>query len=338
MMVTKAGAGEQPRHRRTAQSRGPGRRGEEEVVPDAEFTSYYGRRIVKESPWEIDIPIYLFTGGVAAGSSLLAAGADLTGRAALRSGCRMGALGGMVITLGALIHDLGKPSRFLNMLRTVKLTSPMSMGTWILIAYGPMAGLTAVSELSDLLPRRWAVIARLLRGSGRPAGMVAATFAPALGVYTAVLLADTATPSWHEAHRELPFVFAGSAAAAAGGLGLLVAPTHQTGPARRLAVGGAALEAAADQLMERSMGITAEPMHTGRAGKYLGAAKALNAAGVAGAVFAAGRSRVGAAVSGASFLAGSLLTRMGIFEAGQASARDPKYVVVPQRERQGREE
>lgn len=327
---------EQPRHRRRGQRKGWGKRGEEKMVPDADFTSYYGRRIVKESPWEIDIPIYLFTGGMAAGSSLLAAGADLTGRVGLRTGCRVGALGAMVVTLGALVHDLGKPSRFLNMLRTVKLTSPMSMGTWILIVYGPMAGLAAASELSDLLPRRWAAVSRLLGGSGRPAGLVAATFAPALGVYTAVLLTDTATPSWHDAHRELPFVFAGSAAAAAGGLGMLVAPTDQTGPARRLAVGGAALEAAADQLMERSMGITAEPMHTGRAGKYLATAKALNVAGVAGAIFAAGRSRVGAAVSGASFLAGSLLTRMGIFEAGQASTRDPKYVVVPQRERQER--
>jgi hypothetical protein len=56
------------------------RRGDRSMVPDAEFTSYYGRPIVKPSPWEADIPAYLFAGGLAAGSSLLAAGADLTGR------------------------------------------------------------------------------------------------------------------------------------------------------------------------------------------------------------------------------------------------------------------
>ncbi len=57
-----------------------------------EFRSYYGRPIVKPSPWEADIPAYLFAGGLAAGSSLLAAGADLTGRPALRRSGRLGVL------------------------------------------------------------------------------------------------------------------------------------------------------------------------------------------------------------------------------------------------------
>ena len=122
------------------------------MVPEAEFTSYYGRPIVKPSPWENDIPAYLFSGGLAAGSSLLAAGADLTGRPALRRSGRLGALAALGFSMVALVHDLGKPSRFVNMLRTAKLTSPMSVGTWILSLYGPFAGAAAAAEIVDLLP------------------------------------------------------------------------------------------------------------------------------------------------------------------------------------------
>jgi hypothetical protein len=46
-----------------------------------------------------------------------------------------------------------------------------------------------------------------------------------------------------------------------------------------------------------------------------------------------GRSRLVAATAGAALLTSSALTRLGIFEAGVASTEDPKYVVVPQRER-----
>jgi hypothetical protein len=315
--------------------RGQGGRGggDRSMVPEAEFTSYYGRPVVKPSPWEADIPAYLFSGGLAAGSSLLAAGADLTGRPSLRRAGRIGALGALGFSMAALVHDLGKPSRFLNMLRTAKLTSPMSVGTWILSLYGPFAGAAAAAEVVDLLPeraRRGPL--RLLSAVGRPAGVVAGLTAPPVAAYTAVLLADTATPSWHSAYKELPFVFVSSAAAAAGGYGMLTAPVAQAGPARRFAAGGAVVELLMEQQMERSMGLTAEPLHAGKAGRLMKAARVLTIGGAAGTVLA-GRSRTIAALSGAALMAGSVATRFGIFEAGQESARDPKYTVVPQRER-----
>ena len=308
------------------------------MVPEATFTSYYGRPVVKPSPWEADIPAYLFSGGLAAGSSLLAAGADLTGRAVLRRSGRLAALAALAFSMVALVHDLGRPSRFLNMLRVVKLTSPMSVGTWILSVYGPFAGAAAAAEVVAMLPagaRRGPL--RLLAAAGRPSGLLAGLFAPPVAAYTAVLLADTATPSWHEAHRELPFVFVGSAAAASGGLALVTSPTHETGPARRLAAGGALLELLAEHRMERSMGITAEPLHQGRAGRLMTASRVLTAVGAAGAVLS-GRNRPLAVLSAAALLAGSACTRFGVFEAGQESARDPKYTVVPQRERLDRGE
>ncbi|WP_204163822.1 NrfD/PsrC family molybdoenzyme membrane anchor subunit [Nocardioides solisilvae] len=337
--VIGSAGGRRPRRAGGRRKHGPGI---EQVVPDAEFTSYYGRPIVKAAPWEHDIPAYLFSGGLAAGSALVAAGADLTGRPQLRRTSRLGALVALAFSGAALVHDLGKPSRFVNMLRVAKLTSPMSVGTWILTGYAPGAGLAGLAELLDLVPadrRRDGVLgsaSRVLSWVDRPAGLWGALFGPPLAAYTAVLLSDTATPSWHESYRELPFVFVGSAAAASAGLGLIGAPVHETGPVRRLAVGGAVLELVAEHRMERSMGITAEPLHEGRAGRLMRAAKVLTAAGAVGAALS-GRSRALGVLSGAALMAGSACTRFGVFEAGIESANDPKYTVVPQRERLARE-
>jgi formate-dependent nitrite reductase membrane component NrfD len=305
------------------------------MVPDATFTSYYGRPVVKAAPWEKDIPAYLFLGGLAGGSSLLSAGADLSGRPGLRRVGRLGALVGISASMFALVHDLGRPERFHHMLRVAKPTSPMSVGTWILTAYGPAAGLAGAAELRPLLPARLrdGLVGKLLGLAARPAGLGAALLAPAVASYTAVLLSDTATPTWHEAHNELPFVFVGSASAAAGGLGMALAPLSESGPAQRLAVGGALLELAAEHKMERSMGLTAEPLHQGRAGQLMQLSKTLTAFGALTAALLGRRSRAAAVVAGTALMTGSACTRFGIFEAGQDSARDPKYTVVPQRER-----
>ncbi|MDQ1360702.1 MAG: hypothetical protein QOJ44_1079, partial [Acidimicrobiaceae bacterium] len=185
------------------------------------------------------------------------------------------------------------------------------------------------------LPARWrdTPAIRLLQALTRPAGVAAAVVAPAVASYTAVLLSDTATPTWHGGRGEMPFVFVGSAAAAAGGLGMLGAPPSQAGPARRMAVAGALVDLAAAQRMEASMGLAAETLHQGRAGHLMGASKACTALGAAATALFGARSRAVSAVAGAALLAGSACTRFGIFEAGQASARDPKYTVVPQRRR-----
>src|SRR3954451_3390869 len=258
---------------------------------------------------------------------------DLPGRAGLRRTGRLGAICALTFSMAALVHDLGRPERFLNMLRVAKLTSPMSVGTWILSTYGPFAGAAAAAEVVDMLPPSLRVgPLRLISSLGTSAGLVAAVTAPPVAAYTAVLLADTATPSWHEAYRELPFVFVGSAAAASGGLGMLASPLREAGPARNMARGGAVVELLMERQMDRSMGITAEPLHSGKAGALMRASKALTIGGAVGSLLA-GRSRVAAVASGAALLAGSACTRFGVFEAGQQSARDPKYTVVPQRER-----
>jgi len=303
------------------------------MVPEATFTSYYGRPVVKPAPWKADIPAYFFLGGLAAGSSLLGAGADLTGRPELRRAARLGSLAGISLSMAALVHDLGRPGRFLNMQRVVKPTSPMSVGTWVLSLYGPLVGLAAAAELGGRLPQSLQGPARVLALTARPAGIGAALVAPVVASYTAVLLSDTATPTWHDAYPHLPFLFVGSAAAASGGMAMITSPVDQAGPARRMAVAGTLAEFAVDQRMEAAMGLTAEPLHEGKAGSYLLIAKACNMIGVVGTVLAARRSRSASVISGAALMAGSALTRFGIFEAGQQSARDPKYTVIPQRRR-----
>ncbi|WBB68667.1 NrfD/PsrC family molybdoenzyme membrane anchor subunit [Micromonospora sp. WMMD812] len=319
--------------------RGGGRRrgGEELRVPEAEFTSYYGRPILKAPVWKWDIAAYLFTGGLSAGSALLAAGGQLTGRPALRRAGRVTALAAITASAGFLIRDLGRPSRFHHMLRVAKLTSPMSVGTWILTAFGPMAGVAAISEAAPLLPERGVpgLARRLLPPVGQAAGLAAAVTAPALATYTGVLLADTAVPSWHEAYPELPVIFAGSALASGAAVGLIGAPPAQAGPARRMAVAGAALELAGSHRVETRFGLLGEPYRTGRPGQLLRAGRMLTAAGVAGALLGR-RSRALSVLSGAALLGASVATRFGVFYAGVASARDPKYTVVPQRERADR--
>ncbi|OKI85186.1 NrfD/PsrC family molybdoenzyme membrane anchor subunit [Micromonospora sp. CB01531] len=318
-------------------SRRKGRRGgggEQINVPPAEFTSYYGRPILKPPVWKWDIAAYLFTGGLAAGSSLLAAGGQLTGRPALRRAGRVTSLAAVSASAYFLIHDLGKPSRFHHMLRVAKPTSPMSVGTWILSTFGPAAGLAAVAEAVPWLPERGllGVGRRLLPPAGHAAGLLAAATAPGLATYTGVLLADTAVPSWHDAYPELPIIFAGSALASGAGVGLLAAPTAQAGPARRLAVAGAALELWGSHRVENRLGLLSEPYATGTPGRLLRAGRALTAAGVAGALVGR-RSRLLSGLSGGALLAAAVCTRFGIFHGGVASARDPKYTVLPQRER-----
>lgn len=309
-----------------------GRRGEPTVVPDAEFRSYYGRPVLKPPVWKHEIPAYLFTGGLAAGSAVLAAGADLTGRTELRRVTRLGGLTALVASTYLLIADLGRPDRFHHMLRVVKPTSPMSVGTWILSAFAPGAGAAAVSEL---VPQRWAHTwpARLLRWLARPLGLSAAAAAPALASYTAVLLSHTAVPGWSEVRDELPFVFTGSAAASGGGFGMLAAPLAENGPARVFAAVGTVQELVASRVMEQRMGLIREAYEHGQAGRLGRAAEVLNVAGLLGTVFLAGRSRAGAAASGLALLAGSALQRFRVFDAGVETTKDPKYIVVPQRER-----
>lgn len=326
----------------TGRARG---RGEQPVVPEPEFSSYYGQGVVKAVPWRHEISVYLFTGGVAGGSGLLAVGAHLAGHDALRTSARLTALAAAGASGVALIADLGRPERFLNMLRTLKLTSPMSVGTWIFSGYSASAGLAAACEVDRLLGGRRGgpglpVLGALLRPFDAVGTAGLALFSAPLAAYTAVLLSDTATPVWFESRRHLPQVFVSSAALASGGVQMVLLPTGAAGPARRLAALGALGDLVAVHRLEQHLeheGVL-EPLHTGHPGTMVRTAKACVLGGglgalAAGALRGTPAGRVVSVASGLALAAASALTRFAVVEGGQASARDPRFTVEPQRRR-----
>ncbi|GIH16476.1 NrfD/PsrC family molybdoenzyme membrane anchor subunit [Rugosimonospora africana] len=287
------------------------------------FASYYGQPILHAPNWApVDIASYFFLGGLAGASSVLAAGAHAAGLPALARTSKVGAAVAIGGSLAALVHDLGRPGRFVNMLRVLKPTSPMSIGSWLLSGYAPVTVVAAASALTGRATR----LGALATGT---AGLLG----PVVVEYTSVLIGDTAIPAWQDGHRELPFLFAGSAAAAAGGLGMLGAPVAQAGPARRTAAFGVLVDVCASKLMRQRLGMVAETYQRGRAGRLMRAARGLAVAGALGGLLLGRDNRAAAAMCGAALLAGSMCVRFAVFEAGLASARDPRYTVVPQRTR-----
>ena len=297
-------------------------RREQLMVPRADFRSYYGLPILKKPTWSArDVASYLFLGGTAGASSILAAAAQLSGRPGLARVAKLSAATAIGGSLVALIHDLGRPDRFLNMLRVFKPTSPMSVGSWLVAGYAPQAGLAAATDVAG----RFTTI-------GAAATIGAGIMGPAVATYTAPLIANTAIPTWHDSRRE-PVLFAASAACSASGIALVLAPPGETAPARRLATAAALTDAAANVAMHRRLGREATPLKTGRAGVFLRTASGLTIGGAALTQLLGRRSRIASAVGGAALVAGSVCTRFGIFYAGMTAATDPGYTVRGQRSR-----
>jgi formate-dependent nitrite reductase membrane component NrfD len=289
--------------------------------------SYYGRPIVKEPVWKPEIPMYLFTGGVAGASAVLhgiarASGNERLARTSLFAGAAM-----EIVSPALLISDLGRPERFLNMLRVFKVTSPMSVGSWVLVASGGTGGLAAALDAIGIL-----------RPLQRLAELGWFATGPPLATYTGALLANTAIPVWSEARGELPFVFGSSACASAGAAAAIFTAPASAGPARRAAVLGSAFELGVVHSMEKRLGFVGEVYRQGEAGTYAKLSKGLVAAGAGLLALGGRRSRTAAVAGGSLVLAGELALRWSIFKAGFQSARDPKYTVVPQKARKAQRE
>src|SRR5947207_12316027 len=150
------------------------------MVPPAEPRSYYDQPVIKEPVWTPEIPVYFFTGGLAGASAGLAFGARLTGRRKLARAATANAFAGIAVSPALLISDLGVPVRFLNMLRVFKVTSPMSVGSWILSVEGGLLAVTATHEFLGWFPKPLARVAEAL----------AALFGMPLATYTAALIAN----------------------------------------------------------------------------------------------------------------------------------------------------
>lgn len=283
-------------------------------------TAYYGQPIVRPHIWQDSIAWYFFTGGLAGASSVLAAAAEIAGRPRLATHARRAAMIGLVPSPALLISDLGRPARFYNMLRVFKPTSPMSVGSWLLGGYAPAAGGSWLLGELGRLPR-------LAKALGLTAGLIG----PSIATYTAVLVADTATPVWHEGRRELPFVFASSALASAGAAtNVLAALDGASSPvASRLAAVGVGGEIVSLEIMRRRLGELDTYATDRSARRFALAAGALSIGGAAGALVS--RRRIPTIIGSLAVLAGSVCERFAVVRAGTASASDPGSVLAQQR-------
>jgi hypothetical protein len=257
--------------------------------------------------------------GASAGLAFLA---DVTGNEVLARRAWAVSFAGIAASPPLLISDLGVPSRFLNMLRMFKVTSPMSVGSWVLSATGTATGIAAANTFTG----RFGGLARFAKPGAALLGLPLAT-------YTGALIANTSVPVWREARVMLPLLFASGAAASAGAAATVLTPAASAGPARRLALIGAAAELVNTKVMEHRLGPLAKPYREGTAGRLSHAATALSAAG---AVVVGGwgrRRRAAAVLGGAAILAGAATERFAVFHAGTQSAQDPQQTVGPQRAR-----
>jgi len=274
-----------------------------------------GPGMLKPPVWTWEVPLYFWFGGIASGSAFVALACDLAGDHRSARLARATALAALVPCPPLLVLDLGRPERFLNMLRIVKTRSPMSMGAWALTLFGNLIG-AAVG--ADLLGRE---------KTARSLGAATAVVGGYLGSYTGVLLAGTAVPVWARSRSFLGPIFVCTATATGAAATRLVLSAAGVGPEhpswtalRRVQAGAIGAELALSTVNERRLGRYAAPLH--RSGKMKWA-KRLVYAGLA--LQAAGRPKPGHAAS-VAYLAAGLLFRYAWVQAGPESARDDRLV------------
>jgi hypothetical protein len=288
---------------------------------------YYDRPVLKEPVWKWYVPAYFYAGGAAGASALLGAMAQVRDRDSLRglvARCRWIAAAGGALGTFFLVADLGRPDRFLNMLRVFRPTSPMNLGSWILSTEAPLAAGAALLSGAD----------GPLRAVGDAVGLGAGVMGIPMTGYTAILLTNTAVPVWQQARRSLPPLFVSSAVAASASLlQLLRLSEAEERMVRRFAVLGSIGELASELAVEREAGRVepvALPLREGRSGLLLKAARAFTLSSLVVNLLP-GRGRWKRALAGVTGTAGSIAVKFGITEAGKASARDPRATFRQQR-------
>jgi Polysulphide reductase, NrfD len=288
--------------------------------------SYYNLPALKPPVWTWEVPLYFFLGGISGVSASMAFAAQLFhGDPALIRALLWIGLIGAAICPALLIADLGRPTRFLNMLRVFKLQSPMSLGAWILVAF---SGCVFVALLGhELILRGFAnpffiAVRWLGEGSAAVTGLLLAS-------YTAVLIGATAIPVWAHNRKVLPAHFLasglGGSAAIVELLGFLIPATQILG------VISAGIETLLGIFFEVRKPPVDAPLHHGKSGvAFLVAGSLAGPAALALRILGGSHPQARRA-AGICFLAGSLLSRYAWIWAGRASARNVKTHFASQR-------
>ncbi len=293
--------------------------------PNSDDPTYYERRMLQESVWSWAIPLYYYVGGLSGASMALAAAVTLKRDKSLDEfvqRCHIIGFAGTVVSGVLLIYDLGRPMRFLNMLRVFRPTSPMNMGAWILSATGGTAFMTIA-----LRPQRG-----LLGVIGETFGIASGVFGLGLATYTGVLIANTAVPVWQASRKTLPALFGSSAVASLGcAFDIFGAQT----PASAFGIIGRGAELVAGFCMEHEASVVprvGRPLKRGRSGVMFRTSTLLTGVSLVLALWP-NSTRNRKIVSGVIGSLGSLLMRFSVEAAGNASARDPRASFHGQRQR-----
>ena len=281
-------------------------------IPPDGAGSYYGLPLLKPPVWTWEVPAYFFVGGAAGASAVIGAVARATGgRPDLVRDARWIAAAGAAASPSLLISDLGRPERFLNMLRVFKLQSPMSVGVWTLVAFSNAAGAAAFADMVDRGSR-----GRLpVRVIGDAAEVLSAATGLVLSTYTGVLIGATAIPAWSSNVHLLPIHFGASGVGSA--VSLLELLGHRDRALNRLAIGAAAVETLMGIALEGRHDPALDALKDGWSGRVTRVGGVLSGPLPLALRVLGGRSTTVRRMAAASTLVGSLLTRIGWVEAGK---------------------
>jgi formate-dependent nitrite reductase membrane component NrfD len=263
------------------------------------MSGYYDVPLLKKPVWTWEVPLYFFVGGTAGAAAMIGVAADLGGakRTLVRDARRVAA-GGAVLATPLLIADLGRPERFLNMLRVFKPRSPMSVGAWTLAVFGGASTLAAAGKATRL------------------ASIVSAATGLVMATYTGVLIGATAIPVWKKHVAVLPIHFGASALASAASLLELLG--HDEPALATLATAAAAFETWTGWRIEVQGGVESQPLTRGATGVTTRIGGMFS--GPLPLILRAIGSRNARTAAAASALLGSLITRIAWIEAGKSSA------------------
>ena len=280
------------------------------------MSDYYNQPTLKPPVWTWEVPAYFFVGGAAGAAAVIGSAARLAGASddLVRDARWVAAVGG-AMSPALLVADLGRPERFLNMLRVFKLQSPMSVGAWTLVAFSNSA---AASAFVDSLDR--ATGGRLrLRLVGDAAELLAAATGLVLSTYTGVLIGATAIPAWSKNVRILPIHFGASGVGTA--VSILELLGHRDRALNMLGAGAAAVETLIGASLELSESEALVPLKEDWPGTVTRMGGVLSGPLPLALRLLAGRSASGRKAAAISTIVGSLMTRVGWLAAGRESAK-----------------
>jgi hypothetical protein len=288
--------------------------------------SYYGLPVLKAPTWTWEVPLYFFFGGIAGVSACIAfLGHLFHADPALVRTCLWIGLIGAAICPVLLILDLGRPSRFLNMLRVFKIQSAMSLGVWILVAFSGCVFFAVLSFellLRGIAPSLFTPLLWLAEGSGAVMGLLLAS-------YTGVLVGATAIPVWSQNHKLLPAHFLTSGLGGSAGIlelaGFLIPATQLIGFA------AAGIETLVGGVIELQRNKVNEPLHHGRSGWTMRIGGVLEGPVALAVRVLFGSQPIGREAAAICFLLGALVSRYAWIWAGHASAQNPETLFQLQR-------